>query len=159
MAFDNCCWVMVLMPVHLSGFEMLSATVPPPAVNVSGWCRHTCLRTGRGFLLFGRNMRTYEMAPKYSIVCNITMGMISCDNNCDRTVRRCWVGVVYSERKLARVFFIDHGEWVDIPLQRLFWLPEFVTAFPLQVLPCVIPGWLQREEGKWRLLLCLLYVL
>ena len=67
--------------------------------------------------------------------------------NCDQTVRRCWVGVVYSERKLARVFFIDHGEWADIPLQRLFWLPEFVTAFPLQVLPCVIPGWLQREKG------------
>ena len=66
--------------------------------------------------------------------------------NCDQIVRRCWVGVVYSERKLARVFFIDHGEWADIPLQRLFWLPEFVTAFPLQVLPCVIPGWLQRER-------------
>ena len=58
------------------------------------------------------------------------------------------MGVVYSERKLARVFFIDHGEWADIPLQRLFWLPDFVTAFPLQVLPCVVPGLLERGKGK-----------
>ena len=57
-----------------------------------------------------------------------------------RTYKRCWVGVVYTEQKLARLFLIDHGKWTDIPFQRLFRLPDVVTAFPLQVLPCFIPG-------------------
>ena len=93
MAFDNCWWgdgshahsLQASVQVDFFGFELLAATVPPPAVNVCGRCRHTFVEEWEGFFSilhfsrFGRNVRTYEMAPEYLIVCNIMMGMISCD--------------------------------------------------------------------------------
>lgn len=63
------------------------------------------------------------------------------------------MGAVYSERELACVFFIDHGEWAEVPLRRLFRLPDFVAAFPLQALPCIVPGGYRKDKEEGRMLL------